>query len=217
MLLPQSVGSALVYNFGGIPSLPGRFFTGSRRVQAFFHPVRGSGKHTLPRYGQLQNLVPVAVRGSAPGLLPRPFLLLPCFDVPIGLLRKLLSISLLAVFGLPLFAPLLALGQRAEDNLPACCRRNGTHHCAMSMAAPTEPAASDRKASRWNAPVGQCPYCPASVATGHHRETFAAPPAQAIYAELLRHPAGSVQTESRRRIARDRSRRKRGPPILSLA
>lgn len=49
-------------------------------------------------------------------------------------MRKLLSSLLLATFLLPLFAAMLALGETAESRLPACCRRNGAHHCSMSPA-----------------------------------------------------------------------------------
>jgi len=50
----------------------------------------------------------------------------------IKLLRRLLSIFLVAMFGLPLVSPLLALTAKSESNLPACCRRSGQHHCMMS-------------------------------------------------------------------------------------
>lgn len=46
-------------------------------------------------------------------------------------MRRLLSILLLAAFALPLVAPLLALAQDPDANLPACCRRHGQHHCLM--------------------------------------------------------------------------------------
>jgi hypothetical protein len=44
-------------------------------------------------------------------------------------MRRLLSILLLAAFALPLVAPLLA--QDPDAGLPACCRRQGQHHCGM--------------------------------------------------------------------------------------
>ena len=46
-------------------------------------------------------------------------------------MRRLLSILLLAAFALPIVAPMLALGQDPDSNLPACCRRHGQHHCTM--------------------------------------------------------------------------------------
>ena len=60
-------------------------------------------------------------------------------------MRRILSILLLLVLGLGPEAPATALasglisgpasawsGKVDESRLPACCRRNGKHHCAMS-------------------------------------------------------------------------------------
>ena len=129
--------------------------------------------------------------------------------------RRLLPILLLASLILPLLAPLLAFGQSTESGLPACCRRSGKHHCAMSMAEKSQAAAQDT-VPKWTAPTERCPYCPASFAPGHYQETFAAPPAQAFYADVSSHPAGVAQTECKRRISRDRSRQKRGPPSQTI-
>ena len=127
-------------------------------------------------------------------------------------MRKLLSIVLLAVFGLPLVSPLFALGMDAEAGLPACCRKNGKHHCMMSMA---ERATVSQRDMRISAPAEKCPYCPQLV-TASHADPFMEPPVDAIFASLVSHPSGDVQMESMRRISRDRSRQKRGPPELSL-
>jgi len=53
--------------------------------------------------------------------------------------RRLLAFSLLLFFNLPMVSPLFALSANSEANLPACCRRNGAHHCNMQM----PPAASN--------------------------------------------------------------------------
>lgn len=46
-------------------------------------------------------------------------------------MRRGLSILLILVFGL---GPLSATLQASDDAyLPACCRRNGAHHCAMAV------------------------------------------------------------------------------------
>jgi len=127
-------------------------------------------------------------------------------------LRRLLSIMLLAVFWLPLVSPLFALGQDMGANLPACCRRNGMHHCVMSMGEHRQLAHLD---PQFAPPVKKCPYCPASVVS-FHSNALAAPAAQAIFAELVSHPASTAQTESKWRIAHDRARQKRGPPAQPL-
>jgi hypothetical protein len=68
---------------------------------------------------------------------------------------------------------------------------------------------------QFGVPVEKCPYAP-GVFTVSHVQVFTAPTAVAVFASLVSHPAGLAQTESRWRIARDRSRQKRGPPSQSL-
>lgn len=128
-----------------------------------------------------------------------------------NVLRRLFSILLLAVFVLPLVLPLFALGQDADAGVPACCRRNGKHHCMMSIGERTQLASHD---PQFQGPVEKCPYCPAS-AVASHPNPLAAPAAQAIFAEIVSHPTSAAQTESKWRMARDRSRQKRGPPLFS--
>jgi hypothetical protein len=73
------------------------------------------------------------------------------------MLRRMLAITLLIAFGLPLAAPLLAASTDTDSNLPACCRRHGKHHCSMGIGSS---AASSVAAF-------QAPPCPAypTVAT----------------------------------------------------
>ena len=81
----------------------------------------------------------------------------------------------------------------------------------MSMAERRQLASRD---PQFQTPAEKCPYCPANVATVHGN-TFVMLPAQAIFAEVVAHPAVAPQTESKLRISRNRSRQKRGPPSLS--
>lgn len=128
-------------------------------------------------------------------------------------MRRLGSILLLAVFFLPLLSPLLALGQDADVGLPLCCRRNGAHHCAMSMRERTERADHHPE---FQSPLQSCPYCPVTVAPVHPDPLSSPGTSQAIFAGIVSHPANTPQTESKWRIARDRSRQKRGPPASAL-
>lgn len=127
-------------------------------------------------------------------------------------LRRLISILLLAVFGLPFALPMLAMGQDAEAGMPACCRRSGKPHCMMRM---------DRRYTlvtnepQFKAPPEKCPYCPAPGAISYPHP-LATPAAQKIYADLVSYPTLSPRMESKRRIARERSRHKRGPPAQTL-
>ena len=76
-------------------------------------------------------------------------------------MRRGFSILLILFFAL---GPLSAtLGASEDASLPACCRRHGAHHCAMSR----ETSASTVESG--STPVVHapftCPYYPASVAT----------------------------------------------------
>ena len=98
---------------------------------------------------------------------------------------------------------------QGEAGLPACCRRGGAHHCAMRMGMTAD---GGERQVRVRAPMEACPCCPAT-AVGVHVDGLSAPTAQAVFAELVRHPAGTAQTECKWRMARDRARQKRGPPL----
>ncbi|WP_263366573.1 hypothetical protein [Edaphobacter bradus] len=125
-------------------------------------------------------------------------------------MRKLLSILLLAAFGLPFVSPLFALGADGGGSLPVCCRRNGKHHCMMSTGERSTLASHD---PQFRAPAEKCPYFPQALAAAH-TNLYTAPTADVISAGLVSHPAGVAQTESKWRISRDRSRQKRGPPSV---
>jgi len=122
-------------------------------------------------------------------------------------MRRLLAILLLAAFGLPTVAPLLAQTQDPDRNLPACCRRSGTHHCALSMAAQNN-----------NAPIisARCPAFPqcAAVANLIPAAFFATHPSIKFPITTQSAPA---RAETQRRISSERSRHTRGPPANNLA
>jgi hypothetical protein len=124
-------------------------------------------------------------------------------------LRKLFSILLLALFGLPLASPLFALGNDAEMRVPACCRRAGAHHCT-GMA---ERGAMQEDKAHFKAPAERCPYSPGTVAAGH-LDLLGLTTSATLASALQVHPSGVIQTESKWRLSRSRSRQKRGPPAL---
>ena len=128
-------------------------------------------------------------------------------------MRRLISILLLAVFGLPFVLPMLAMGQNAEAGLPTCCRRDGKHHCMMSMDERGRLVVSHDP--QFKAPAEKCPYCPSSVASSQPNPLAVPSAASAIFGELVSHPTGFAQTEAKQRISRDRSNQKRGPPVMT--
>jgi hypothetical protein len=127
-------------------------------------------------------------------------------------LRRIVSILLLLAFALLNASPLFALTAASRTPIRACCLRSGAHHCLS-----TARSAPDASAPRIGAPQQPCPFCPLAPASAAHPSLFAALAVSAsAFAPALAHPAGLAQTESRQRIARDRSRSKRGPPAPSI-
>ena len=126
------------------------------------------------------------------------------------MLRKLISILLLVVFSFPLVSTLFALQGDADASVPVCCRKNGKHHCMMNIA---ERANSAQTETQFSAPVERCPYCPRAI-TAAHIDVMTPSMSASIFSSLVSHPTGTAQTETKWRIAHDRSRQKRGPPSL---
>lgn len=72
--------------------------------------------------------------------------------------RRGFSILLVLIF---LLGPLATLPAASEDaSLPACCRRNGEHHCAMAMQGLAAATAVPAGVSPILRVPSQCPYYP---------------------------------------------------------
>ncbi|HTV05991.1 MAG TPA: hypothetical protein VME86_11535 [Acidobacteriaceae bacterium] len=112
--------------------------------------------------------------------------------------------------------PLVALSPASDDAyLPACCRRDGMHHCAMRMA---------MMAARTPIPPGappvvgnpsHCPYYP------HHLGVWSTPAhallaAPAVLAEMLIEPHSPGAARATARFSQLRTRSVRGPPAVTL-
>jgi len=138
---------------------------------------------------------------------------IPVFDRCTGVrynrdVRRVLAISLLLLFSLPLISPLFALAANSSDKLPACCRRNGVHHCAMRVLQ-GEQSQGEQFAARQE----KCPAYPRAVSPVQRNDLSPQSSAQ-LFAGIVAHPAGKAQAEARARIALYRSRQERGPPAL---
>ncbi len=111
---------------------------------------------------------------------------------------------MLMLFGWLLTAPLFA--PDAEANLPACCRRNGKHHCMMQL--------MERYGAKdigFTSVSEKCPSIPTSTGAVH-APTSKPEAGERFYAEVVFHPACAPQTEACSRIPFLRSHQKRGPP-----
>ena len=121
----------------------------------------------------------------------------------ITVVRRLLSILLLLVFGLPLASPVFALTANSDAQLPACCRRAGKHHCT---------GMADNNGDHRNVAALQekCPYCPAvpSISTNFAMGL----PVALVLPALHGQSALVAQAQVSQRIAQERARHKRGPP-----
>jgi hypothetical protein len=125
--------------------------------------------------------------------------------------RRLISIALLLIFSFPLISPVLALAASSDANLPACCRRNGAHHCVMKV----QQTESSGPGITLSSIPQRCPAYPAVITSVQHRD-LSLHAASLIIAEIVSYPSVKVQTQARARVAFDRSRQKRGPPTHLL-
>ena len=133
-----------------------------------------------------------------------------------SMLRRLLALVLLAVFALPLASPLLALGPGGDAGLPACCRREGKHHCAMTAAERSRLSAGKSADPAFRTPEIRCPHCPATLQTASRQDLHALPAAERDLLPPGTHDHSLAQAVVWRRNARKRTRHNRGPPTNFL-
>lgn len=127
-------------------------------------------------------------------------------------MRRALSISLILFFG---FGPLAAtLGASDDAGLPACCRRHGAHHCAMSLSLAAAIMDTAPGKAIFTTPA-TCPDFPVSAA--------ATAASQAMTAESLGLPALLAQPHTPQaaraaaRLSQIRTRAGRGPPNAAIS
>jgi len=122
-------------------------------------------------------------------------------------MRRALSTLLLLAFSLPVVAPPF-ISMDADSALPACCRRHGAHHCAMTGLMVAVPSHSQAIA-----PV--CPYW--HIGHGPLMLPHAFVPQRKATAGYAAVRTGMVaEAEAGYRISSIRTRQKRGPPAASL-
>lgn len=160
------------------------------------------------------------LRAAVPGMSKGTLRILP-ICCSIADVRRLFLSLLLVLAGLPAVAPILVLGQvsRGALTVPACCRRNGAHHCLMS---PDERAASgvDETTSpvevQVRAPAERCPF-PARNLVKTHLEIFASLSGAGTATPVHDHASGTCERAYRLWMMRDRTWPKRGPPTALLS
>jgi len=123
---------------------------------------------------------------------------------------RAMSGFLLAFFLLPLFLPFFNSG--SQSTLPACCRHDGKHHCAMSaplrqsvLSASSEPVIRDV--------TPPCPYRSRLLMAFISRVLFVHR-ASVFSGQGVSYPAPSLETSVNALLSEIRSNLQRGPPSL---
>ncbi len=124
-------------------------------------------------------------------------------------MRRIPAILLLYTFSFSLIAP--ALFVDAESNLPACCRRDGKHHCGM-MAQDTADSPSSGLAA--DAPRMKCPLFPVGGAVVPETAPALLTSVQTTGFTLVSQIADPARADAGHTISFHRSHQKRGPPSL---
>ncbi|HEU0124487.1 MAG TPA: hypothetical protein VFQ91_28410 [Bryobacteraceae bacterium] len=95
-------------------------------------------------------------------------------------MRRLFALVLLLVsISLSLVSPMLWAGTKKE--LPACCRRDGKHHCAQNMSTPAQSGVQVTSAS-------VCPMFPQGRSAPSPVQNGTAPQELGSFAGLIRAP-----------------------------
>lgn len=112
--------------------------------------------------------------------------------------RRIPAILLLGLFSFLLIEP--AVLAENDSRLPACCRRDGLHHCSRTNA---------------QGPFvqGVCPAFPKTGAAPAYSKTIIVRAVRAAFVGLITFPAGRAQTALLCRASYSRARQKRAPPI----
>jgi hypothetical protein len=124
-------------------------------------------------------------------------------------MQRVSTILLLVVFSLSLITP--AMIADSDSKLPACCRKDGQHHCSMlnveeRLERPSGPAIKSVRP--------QCPLFLKGGAAPASGKAGTMSPGRVFFAAIVSHPTAHAQTEAQYRVSFSRSWQERGPPVL---
>ena len=132
---------------------------------------------------------------------------------PHSRMRRFSALSMLFVLLITWATPNIGgLRPKSEGNLPACCRRNGKHHCMMSMAERSQIA--DR-APAFSTPPEKCPHFPA-IELGVQGNLFVAPTSEGAVLPYSAMPVMLAQLLPIFAKPAENAHLKRGPPFSLL-
>ncbi|HLK18205.1 MAG TPA: hypothetical protein VKT81_04580 [Bryobacteraceae bacterium] len=129
--------------------------------------------------------------------------------MPTSAVGRFVASALLLILACDTTLP--ALLTSPESNLPACCRRDGKHHCAMMEMLEKQ---QESAGPSWKTVAKKCPMFPRGTVASLTHES--APPASVRFADSLStYSAVKAQTEVLFHISHSRARQKRGPPSFA--
>lgn len=120
------------------------------------------------------------------------------------LMRRSIATGLLCLFNTLWIAPLVS--SDPHSNLPACCRRDGKHHCSMMQM--TEQSAGGPNS---RAVTPKCPLFPKTVPLAHRIQLYALA-TRSLLGSIVDQPAAPAQAEIQYRVSSARAHQERGPP-----
>ena len=170
----------------------------------------GSTHKSDPREENAIQARPIGLKGFLDKCGLGEFSGAPTGDTPVGRiryhkpLRRTSAIMLLALISVSLLSPLFASGP--QDNLPACCRRGGKHHCSML-------SAEGRNTSGPSLRNSPCPQYPLHVFAVQTSSALLVAPAVAPDIRTPKRPSAILSFDVVRSANRTDANSKRGPPL----
>lgn len=122
-------------------------------------------------------------------------------------MRRILASLLLVLFGFSLIAP-ATFASNADAKLPACCRRDGKHHCSMTASRAELPSGPAAQAAK-------CASFPSATALPASQVAAAPGVVRALFTGFVAHSVPGARTESLSRISYSQAGQKRGPPAFA--
>ena len=123
-------------------------------------------------------------------------------------MRRILASLLVVLVGFSLI-PAAAFASNAESKVPACCRRDGKHHCSLAAG-----AAGSESNSGLSLRAARCPSFPTAKAVPAHQSAGLPGISRVTFAGFVSQFLFSARTETRSQISFSQAGQKRGPPAL---
>ena len=119
-------------------------------------------------------------------------------------MRRSAALVMAGIFSFLLIAPAFTVG--TDSSVPACCRRDGKHHCSSTTEWSGDgPAAVAAKCSSFPQGGTLAPQSGSALPAGD----------RPVFVAMVQYPTVQAQAEAGYRVSIGRSHLKRGPPSLA--